>query len=69
MQLLNIFELANMLDVSTGTVRRWWATGILPAPLKIGRSIRWRNADIQAWLEAGCPHMANVETETEKIEV
>jgi len=68
MQLLSIFELANLLDVSTGTVRRWWATGILPAPLKIGRSIRWRNSSIMAWIEAGCPSSAETETEPTKVE-
>jgi len=67
-QLLNIYELSNLLGCSVGTTRRWLALGAIPEPVRIGkRSIRWRNSSIMAWLEAGCPHVA-VETETEKVE-
>ena len=31
------------------------AAGRLPRPLKVGRSNRWRLAEIRAWIEAGAP--------------
>lgn len=28
--------------------------GRMPAPVRLGRSVRWRLADIEAWIEGGC---------------
>jgi predicted DNA-binding transcriptional regulator AlpA len=39
-------------------VSTWWrstALGTTPAPIKIGRSTRWRLEELRAWMEAGCP--------------
>ena len=47
-QVLTIFEVAEMFKVTPKTVRRWWYSNEIPAPLKIGRSIRWRHSDIAA---------------------
>ncbi len=30
------------------------SAGRLPRPLKVGRSTRWRESDIAAWIERGC---------------
>ncbi|NLE38405.1 MAG: hypothetical protein GX621_10310 [Pirellulaceae bacterium] len=29
--------------------------GKLPSPVRVGRGLRWRVSEIDAWLAAGCP--------------
>lgn len=48
-------DVAAMLGVSTATVWRLRSAGKLPPPLKVGGAVRWRKADIEAWVRAGCP--------------
>ena len=50
--LLTRRELAETLRVSTRTVERLTASGVLPQPVRIGRSVRWRSAEIYEWLAA-----------------
>jgi excisionase family DNA binding protein len=54
-QLIDADDIASLLKVSTRQVRRLKSAGTLPKPIKIGRLTRWRHADVQAWIEAGCP--------------
>lgn len=51
-EMLTIGEVADWLSVSTITVRRLMATGDLPAPLKIGRQLRWPVLVISEWIAA-----------------
>ena len=46
---------AKMLDVSARTILRLRDSGRMPQPVKIGKCIRWRLADVTAWIEDGCP--------------
>lgn len=46
---------AELLGCSSRHVRRLADSGAMPRPIHIGRLIRWRNADLDAWLAAGCP--------------
>lgn len=48
-------DLARELGVSTRTIRRLDLEGRLPAPLHIGRAVRWRRDDIVRWIAAGAP--------------
>jgi excisionase family DNA binding protein len=43
-------EVADMLKCSQLTVRRMWIRKQFPAPINVGRVIRWRESDVQAWL-------------------
>ena len=44
---------ATILDVSPGTLSVWRSTGRYALPfLKIGRKVRYRRADLDAWLAA-----------------
>lgn len=44
---------AAVLDVSPGTLSVWRSTGRYGLPfLKIGRKVRYRRADLQAWMES-----------------
>lgn len=43
---------AAMLDVTPGTLSVWRSTGRYSLPfVKIGRKVRYRKADIEAWLD------------------
>jgi predicted DNA-binding transcriptional regulator AlpA len=36
----------------------WWrlhSAGKTPAAVKLGRSVRWNRAELEAWISAGCP--------------
>jgi predicted DNA-binding transcriptional regulator AlpA len=53
--LLKVGALAQMLDLSKRTIHRLNCTGKIPCPVKINGSIRWRQSDIDLWIELGCP--------------
>jgi len=44
---------AAVLDVSPGTLSVWRSTGRYALPfLKIGRKVRYRRSDLQAWMDS-----------------
>ena len=50
--LLDEKEAAYLLDTSPGTLSVWRSTGRYNLPfIKIGRNVRYRRADLIAWLE------------------
>ncbi len=50
--LLDEKEAAQFLDNSPGTLSVWRSTGRYNLPfIKIGRNVRYRRADLVAWLE------------------
>lgn len=51
--LLNEQEAAQLLDVAPGTLSVWRSVGRYRLPyVKVGRSVRYRRADLLAWLDA-----------------
>jgi len=54
--LLTARDLAALLQLALRTVRGLDAAGKLPAPVRIGGSVRWRSDELRAWLDAGCPN-------------
>ena len=46
---------AKLLSISKRHVHALNASGRLPRPIRLGRSVRWRADEIRAWLDAGCP--------------
>ena len=48
-------EVATILDVSVRTVWRLLCEGKIIAPVRVGRSVRWRRAELILWIEQGCP--------------
>ena len=48
-------RLGELLGLSVRTIRRLDCSGKLPRPVRIGGAVRWLVADIEAWVEAGCP--------------
>ena len=55
-QFLDIVALAERLQVSRTTIKRWHKSGAMPQGIRIGpRLLRWDREQIQRWIEAGCP--------------
>jgi excisionase family DNA binding protein len=52
--LIDARELARLLAVSLRHVHRMLAAGELPDPVRLGRALRWRRVDIEAFVDAGC---------------
>lgn len=54
-KLLNVKALAGCLAVSVRQTHRMSKAGLIPAPLRIGGVVRWREAEISRWLQSGAP--------------
>ena len=54
-RMLTVADLASCLKVSTRQVYRMNRSALIPAPLKIGGCLRWREDEISWWLKAGAP--------------
>ena len=52
---VNAKQAAAMLNVSVRQLWRLNSTGRLPRPIRLGHCVRWRRAEIEAFVEAGCP--------------
>lgn len=46
---------AKLFSISERHVWSLHATGRLPRPIRLGRSVRWNLSDLIAWRDAGCP--------------
>ena len=54
-QLLSAKSLGQMLSLSKRQIFRLNSCGKIPAPIRIGGSIRWDESTISEWLKAGAP--------------
>jgi len=54
-RLLTVREVAARLGVSGRQVWKLCASGRLPAPVRLARSVRWRESDISEFIRLGCP--------------
>ncbi len=54
-KLLNVKMVAKLLGRTEKTVRNWNTSGLIPEPMRIGRSLFWRPDELDAWLLADCP--------------
>ena len=53
--LLSKKDLANELRLSVRKLDDMNCRGLLPAPRRLGRSVRWVRDEIQLWVQLGCP--------------
>ena len=60
-QLLTAKQLGAKLNLSKRQIFRLNSSGKLPAPIRIGGSVRWAEGTIAAWLKAGAPVRENFE--------
>ena len=54
-QLLTAKELGALLNLSKRQIFRLNSSGKIPAPIRIGGSVRWANSTIEIWINMGCP--------------
>jgi excisionase family DNA binding protein len=55
-ELLDVRAVAVLLGgCSTRHVHRLADAGRMPRPIKLGTLVRWRRAELEAWIGAGCP--------------
>lgn len=53
--LLTAAKAAALCQKSVRTWRAWDAAGLIPRPVRIGRSVFWRADELHAWIAAKCP--------------
>jgi len=53
-RLIDVRGVAERLNCSTRQVWKLASSGRLPAPLRLGRSVKWRESDIDRFITAGC---------------
>ena len=58
--LLDVRQVAALLTCSTRHVYRLTDAGRMPRPVNLGRLVRWRRAEIEAWIAEGCPPVRRV---------
>lgn len=55
-ELLDVKAVASLLGgCSVRHVYRLADAGRMPRPVRLGALVRWRRAELVAWIEAGCP--------------
>jgi excisionase family DNA binding protein len=57
--LLDVQAVAQLLDCSPRHVYRLADGDQMPRPVRLGALVRWRKADIDAWLASGCKPVRN----------
>jgi predicted DNA-binding transcriptional regulator AlpA len=58
-ELLSTRAAAHLCGVGERTLWRHSHSGVAPAPVRIGGSVRYRRSDLVGWIEAGCPRCAS----------
>ena len=51
-RLLTILEVAELLGIPVATIYRWRHVGDGPRGYRIGRHVRFRRAEVEAWIES-----------------
>jgi excisionase family DNA binding protein len=54
-ELLDVSQVAALLNCSKRTVYRLADSGRMPRPLKLGSLVRWRAGEVRQWIADGCP--------------
>jgi excisionase family DNA binding protein len=50
-QLMSVEALANHLGVPENTIYQWNHKGTGPIPIRVGKHVRYRSADVARWLD------------------
>ncbi|MCH8150028.1 MAG: helix-turn-helix domain-containing protein [Planctomycetes bacterium] len=53
--LLPAAQAAEQLNISERHLWNLHSRGHLPEPVRLGRSVRWRRDELEAWIRAGSP--------------
>jgi predicted DNA-binding transcriptional regulator AlpA len=52
---LDAREAARLCSVCRAHWLRMHSAGRVPAPVRLGRAVRWQTDELREWLAAGCP--------------
>ena len=58
--LLTVSQVARLVGVAPRTVWRMLADGRTPHPIRVGRLVRFRASEVDAWIKSGCSDRAKV---------
>jgi len=58
LKLLPVPDVAELCGIAPETVRRLTDRGAMPKPVRLGRAVRYRLADIETWIADGCPDLS-----------
>ena len=61
--LLTDRKVAELLNISLSTIRKWRVYGKGPRFVKHGAAVRYREEDVRAWIESGLTGGAGSQTE------
>lgn len=61
-QLLDVRAVALRLACSTRHVYRLADGGAMPAPIRLGASVRWSSNDLESWINGGCHPVKRAKT-------
>jgi excisionase family DNA binding protein len=53
--LIDTREAAKLLNVSARKLWQMYNSGEMPAPIRIGRAVRWSYEPLKEWVATGCP--------------
>lgn len=56
-------EIARALQVCPKTISRWAEGGAMPAPVKVGGTIRFHAKAVEQWIQDGCPRNSEQQSE------
>jgi len=59
--LLSAKTIASILSLSKRQVFRLNSSGKIPAPVKVGGAVRWKQSHIELWINLSCPDRKNFE--------
>jgi prophage regulatory protein len=65
-QLLTAKAFGQRLSLSKRQIFRLNSCGKIPAPIRIGGSIRWANSTIENWISMGCPDRLTFEKSNQR---
>ena len=60
-------QVASALGISERYLYKLHSKGQLPQSIQLGRSVRWRKAEIEAWLKSGAPSRPEWERKKKSI--
>lgn len=58
-EMLNVQQVAEILGCSPRHVYRLADSGKMPKPVRVGTLVRWSFDDLAAWINEGCPAVAD----------
>lgn len=65
-RLVTIVEVACRLHICERTAWTYRAQGLLPQAIKLGNVLRFKSAEIDAWISYGCPSLQEWESITRR---